>query len=84
MSQKITLAELHRTMEAFATSHPEGRRCTPYRQFIDCCTEWFGNSGDGDTVLDAEFVDYWMDVITGVTDLDADNPPNWSHPTEDK
>ena len=84
MNQKVTLAELHKTMEAFAASHPHGRHCTPYRQFVDCCVEGFGSNPDGDTVLDAEFVDYWMDVITGVIDLDADNPPNWPHVTEDK
>jgi hypothetical protein len=72
-----TLAELSATMNAYAASHPERYRCTPYREFFTCCAEWFGPNRNPDTILTSEFVEYWMDVITGIIDLDGDMPPNW-------
>jgi hypothetical protein len=72
-----TSAELSATMNAYADSHPERCRCTPYREFSACCAEWFGPSPDPDEVLTSEFVEYWMDVVTGDIDLNGDTPPNW-------
>jgi hypothetical protein len=52
-----------------------GGGCTQYRPFADTCTEYFGGDADGSVELAEDYVEFWMDVLTGVIDLDSESPP---------